>query len=194
MEVILQSDFPALGYTGDRVNVRPGYARNFLIPRGIALESSSRNAKLLKHKLAIVNAKRAKLRSEAEVFGSTVSQLVLEFTLRIGAQGKSFGSITARDIEAGLRQREVAIDRRQIRLPEPIRGAGEHKVEIKLHSDVVVFLMVKVQAERVAVAQNLEGEPVRDRRSRKRSKKVDEDQQAESAPEGQSVQGAEEAQ
>lgn len=179
MEIVLQQDFPALGYTGDRVVVKPGYARNFLIPRGLAVEVTSHNAKLLNHRLAAINAKRAKLKAEAEAFGKTLEQNVLEFTIKVGASGKSFGSITLKDVDAELRKREINLDKRQIRLVEQIKGPGEYKVEIKLHSDVVVPVKVRVLAEKVAVpADAAEGEG-----KKRRSKKAEEAAEVENAEE-----------
>jgi len=147
MEVILREDFPALGYVGDRVKVRPGYARNFLLPRGIALEISRRNTKMMDHLLSGIAAKRKKLKRLAEEQGGEVAKIVLEFALRIGKRGKSFGSITARDIEHQLSAKGFACDRKRIRLPEPIKRAGEFKVELHLHSEVTVPIMVVVKAE-----------------------------------------------
>ena len=147
MEIVLQQDFPALGYVGDRVRVRSGYARNFLIPRGIALEASLKNEDALRHRLGGVNAKRIKLRAAAEELVKKLEALSLEFTVRIGEGGKAFGSITVRDIEAALHREGYLLDRKQIKLAEPIKKAGEHQVAVKLHSEVSANLAVKVQAE-----------------------------------------------
>lgn len=168
MEIVLQQDFPALGYTGDRVNVKPGYARNFLIPRGIAVEVASRNAKLLKHRMAGINAKRAKLKAEAEAFGKSLEHLTLEFTIKVGASGKSFGSITVRDVDAELKKKDISLDKRQIRVVDHIKGPGEYRAEIKLHSDVVVPVKIKVIAEKVAAPAGAEGESGKARKRRKK--------------------------
>jgi len=147
MEVILQQDFPALGYVGDRVKVKGGYARNFLIPRGIALEASVHNESLLKHKLGGINARKIKLKAQAQELAAKLEALRLEFFLRMGAAGKAYGSITVKDIEEGLKREGFIIDRRQVSLPEPIRKAGEHKVSVKLHSEVTAGLKVQVNTE-----------------------------------------------
>lgn len=147
MEVILSQDYPALGYVGDRVKVKGGYARNFLIPRGIALEASSNNERLLKHKLGGVNAKKVRLRSQAQELAGKLEALNLEFTLRVGEAGKTYGSVTARDIEAALQKEGFVIDRRQIVVLEPIRKAGEHKVSVKLHSEVAAQVALKVNTD-----------------------------------------------
>ena len=146
MEVILREDYLALGYIGDTVKVRRGFARNFLIPRGIAVEASARNERELKHKLSGILSKRLKRKAEAEQFGNVLKQIIVEFTLKIGAQGKSYGSVTARDIEESLKTLGYVVDRRQIRIVDPIRGAGVWQVDVKLHSEVTVPLQVKVIA------------------------------------------------
>ena len=102
VDVILIEDFPSLGHIGDMFKVKPGYARNFLIPRGIAVDASSTNGKLLKHKQAGIQAKRAKLKIQAEEFGKKLSSQPLKFTLKAGESGKAFGAITAKDIETQL--------------------------------------------------------------------------------------------
>ena len=152
MEVILREDFLPLGYVGDTVNVKRGFARNFLIPRGVAIESSSQNERALKHKLSAIVAKRIKKKAEAEAFGNTLSQIIVEFTLKMGAGGKSFGAITARDVEGALKNLGYTVDRRQIRLVEVIKTPGQHKAEVKLHSEVTVSLQIKVIAAQVVAA------------------------------------------
>lgn len=144
MEVILREDFLTLGYVGDTVKVRRGFARNYLIPRGIAVEASSGNERQLKHKLSAIIAKRMKKKTEAEEFGKVLSQVSVELKLKVGAQGKSFGAITSKDIEAGLKDLGYDVDRRQIKLADPIRSAGSYDVEIKLHSEVSVSVQVKI--------------------------------------------------
>jgi large subunit ribosomal protein L9 len=152
MEVILKEDFPSLGYIGDKVNVKPGYARNFLVPRGIALESSSRNAKLLKHNLQGINAKKIRRKAEADEYARKLQEVNLEFTLKIGGHGKSYGSISTRHIEQAFKESGHDIDKRQITLSEPIRSAGKFSVHVKLHSEVSIALEVLVIADKVAEA------------------------------------------
>lgn len=158
MEVILREDYLPLGYVGDTVNVKRGFARNFLIPRGVAIEASSQNEKVLKHKLSAIVSKRIKKKAEAEAFGATISQITVEFTLKVGSAGKSFGSITARDVEAALKNLGYTVDRRQIRLLDVIKSPGAHRAEVKLHSEVVVPLQIKVMAAQVVAAPVAEGE------------------------------------
>lgn len=157
MEVILQEDFPSLGYIGDRVSVRRGYARNFLLPRGIAVEASSSNAKILNHKIAGINAKKAKKKAEAEALGERIKTQKLEFKLKAGGAGKSFGSVTSRDVEAQLKEQGFEIDRRQVKLTDPLRAAGQYTVQIKLHSEVLVPVSVTLISDKpVKIAQPTE--------------------------------------
>jgi large subunit ribosomal protein L9 len=182
MEVILREDYLPLGYVGDTVNVKRGFARNFLIPRGVAIESSSQNEKALKHKLSAIVAKRIKKKAEAEAFGNTLSQIIVEFTLKIGAGGKSFGAITARDVEAALKNLGYAVDRRQIRLLEVIKTAGLHKAEVKLHSEVAVPLQIKVIAAQIA-APAADGAAKAKGKKGSKKKTEDEGESVEAAPE-----------
>lgn len=152
MEVILTTDYPSLGYVGDRVAVRRGYARNFLIPRGIAVETASHNARLLAHRMAGINAHKAKLKAQATELSEKLSRVKLEFTMKIGSQGKSFGAVTVKDIELALEAQGFKFERRQVRLSESIKAAGEYEIQIKLHSEVTVSLPVKVNAEVVNVS------------------------------------------
>ncbi len=146
-QVILQSDFPSLGYTGDIVTVKSGYARNYLIPRGIAVDASSQNGRLLQHKIAGIQAKRTKLKGEAEEFGKSLTAQTLEFHLKLGEGGKAFGAVTARDIEAAFKAKGIEINKKQIRLLEPLKVSGTYKVDVKVHAEVSVPVSVKVITE-----------------------------------------------
>ena len=152
MEVILQQDYPQLGFIGDRLSVKRGYARNFLLPRGIALEVSSRNAKELKHRLALISARKEKKKAEAQELADKLNAVVLEFKLKIGVSGKSYGSIQSKEIDAELKKLGFVLERRQIRLGEPIKTAGEFKVTIKLHSEVSAACAVNVKADKIVEA------------------------------------------
>jgi len=185
MEVILREDCLPLGYIGDTVRVRRGYARNYLVPRGLAIEASSKNDRALKHQLAGILAKRLKKKGEAEQFGAVLSQVIVEFTLKMGAQGKSFGSVTTRDIEAALKTLGYEVDRRQIKLSEPIKGAGLHKAEIKLHSEVIVPLQIKVIAAQPVAATG--DESAEKGRGKRKSRKAAEVEDSEESPQGDSA-------
>jgi len=147
MKVILKQNYPQLGFVGDTVSVKPGYARNFLFPRGFAVEASSTSAKQTKHVLSGILARRVKLKEEAEQMAKRVSSTNLEFTLKISEGGKSFGSVTTRDIEASLKEKGYVIDRKQVRVIETIKGAGKYNAEIKLHADVTAQISITIKAE-----------------------------------------------
>lgn len=151
MEVILQENYPSLGYVGDRVKVRRGFARNYLLPRGIAVEAGSSNARLLSHKLSGINAKKAKLKAEAEQLAASLSQVSLDFVMKLGTQGKSFGAVTLRDIEIQLEQKSFKLERKQLRLSEAIKAPGSYILHVKLHSEVSLDLPIKVTAEKPSV-------------------------------------------
>lgn len=168
MDVILQENYPSLGYVGDRVNVKGGFARNFLIPRGIAVEASSRNERVLKHRLQHIMAKRIRLKAEAEALGKQLADSSLEFTLKMSDSGKSFGSVTSRDVETALKAKGFEIDRKQIRLTETLRKAGDFKVSVKLHSEVTIAIPVRVTSE-VAEVKKTEAKESKKSRSKKQA-------------------------
>lgn len=150
MKVLLKENYPKLGYVGDTIEVRPGYARNYLLPRGIAVEAGSRSAKQFAHVLSGVLVRRTKLKVEAETMASRMQSISLEFTLKVSDGGKSFGAITSRDIEAALKEKGYAVERRQIRLAEPLKNSGKFSVEVKLHAEVSAFVPVVIEAEKRA--------------------------------------------
>jgi large subunit ribosomal protein L9 len=182
MNVILQQDYPSLGYVGDRIAVRPGYARNFLIPRGIAVEASSHNARLLKHRMDGINAKKMKLKVEADALGAKLGVVTLDFTLKMGSGGRSFGAITAKDVEAALTSQGFTLDRKQVKLLEPIKKPGEYKVAIKLHSEVTVAVTAKVVAE-AAEKKAVEPTEAKPKRARKKDDAAAAGEGTEAAPE-----------
>lgn len=181
MDVILQENFPSLGYVGDRVAVKGGYARNFLIPRGIAVEASSRNERLLKHRLQHIMAKRIRMKGEAEVLAQKLSENPLDFTLKMSDSGKSFGSITARDIEAALKAKGFELDRKQIRITEALRKAGEFKVFVKLHAEVTASVAVRIGSEAPEVKERSSEKDAKKPRGRKRAAAADESEPHEGA-------------
>ena len=144
MQVLLVENYPALGYVGDTVQVKSGYARNYLIPSGIAVDVSSRKAKHFQHLLSGVNAKRARLKSEAEELGKQVSSESLSFDLKVGASGKSFGSISSRDALKALQDKGYQLEKKQVRLADTIKTPGDYTVSVQLHADVVVEVPVSV--------------------------------------------------
>jgi large subunit ribosomal protein L9 len=147
MKVILREDVENLGKGGELVEVRAGYGRNFLIPRGLAVLANAKNVRELDHQKKVAEAKAAKLKSSAEALAKRLAETPLSLKRKAGEQDKLFGSVTAIDIAEALAARGLQIDRRAIDLPEPIKSLGEHEVAVKLHREVAGKVKVKVEAE-----------------------------------------------
>ncbi|MDX2171369.1 MAG: 50S ribosomal protein L9 [Deltaproteobacteria bacterium] len=146
MEVILREDVQHLGHIGDIVKVRPGYARNYLIPRGLATLADRRNLAALEHEKRIVDEKRKRAMSAAEAVVKKLGATKVTIAARAGEEGKLFGSVTNMDIERALAEAGVPVERRRIRLDEPIKTLGEHKVSVTLAAGVQGDVTVDVVA------------------------------------------------
>lgn len=144
MEVILREDVPHLGTIGDIVKVRPGYARNYLLPRGLASLADKRNLRVLDHEKRIVEEKRKRALSAAEQLAKRLGSTPVVIRARAGEEGKLFGSVTNIDIERALGEAGLSIERRRIRLDEPIKTLGEHAVVIVLSAGVQATVQVNV--------------------------------------------------
>jgi len=144
MNVILQENIEGVGYVGDLLKVANGYARNYLLPRGKAIEANTRNLKALEH-LKRVSSHRAK--KDIEVFdelGKKVSKVSLSFEVQTGKEDKLFGAVTSRDIAEGLLAHGIEVDRRKIQLNHPIKELGTFTVPLKLHRDVTAQISLAV--------------------------------------------------
>jgi large subunit ribosomal protein L9 len=146
VEVILRDDVPNLGKIGDVVRVKPGYARNYLLPRGLAIEANSKNLRVLEHQKRVIGAKADRDRKTAETQAKHVDGLELRVQARAGEEGRLFGSVTNLDIERLLAARGVAVDRRRIQLDEPIKQLGTYPVVIQVGRDVRATVQVIVEA------------------------------------------------
>lgn len=144
MEVILREDVPHLGHIGDIVKVRPGYARNYLLPRGLATVADKRNVRVLEHEKRVVEDKRKRAMSAAEQQAKQLSATTVAIAARAGEEGKLFGSVTNIDIERALSDAGLTIERRRIRLDEPIKALGEYKVAVSLTAGVQAEITVSV--------------------------------------------------
>ena len=148
MKVILQKEVAKLGTPGEVVSVADGYARNYLVPRGLAIPATKgavRHAESLKR---AHDERTAKARTEAEAAAERLSQVTVRISHQAGEEGKLFGSITAQDLaEEITRLAGEEVDRRDIHLEEPIRSVGSHEVHIRLHPDVTATITVEVQPE-----------------------------------------------
>lgn len=147
MNVILTDNIPSLGKVGDKVKVSDGYGRNYLIPKGLAMEATTKNVKVLEHQKNIVLQKNAKEKKKAETIKEQIEGLTLTIERRVGEQDKLFGSVNTKDIESALRDQGVEIDRKQIILEEVIKALGEYPVKIRLHSGIIVDVKVNIVAE-----------------------------------------------
>lgn len=146
MEVILREDVPSLGTTGDIVKVRPGFARNYLLPRGLAVVADRRNIQVLEHHKRVVAVKRERDQQQAQRLADQIGKLRLVIQERAGEEGKLFGSVTNQDIERALANAGFTIERRQIRLDEPLKALGEYTVPVHLAAGVDAQVVVVVEA------------------------------------------------
>lgn len=144
MNVILKEDVASLGKAGDTLKVSDGYARNFLIPRGLALEADTRNLKTLAHEKEIIMRKAEREKKNAETLAETLKSVTCTIARKVGDQGKLFGSVGTKDIEASLRERGIEINRKNIILAEPIKAPGEFSATVKLSAGVTAEIKVAV--------------------------------------------------
>jgi large subunit ribosomal protein L9 len=147
MQVILRDDVPNLGQPGDVVRVRPGYARNFLLPRKLAVEANPKNLRAFEHEKRLALVRRDAKRAESVKLKDRIERLTIEISARAGEAGKLFGSVTNIDIERALGAQGVSIERRRILLAEPIKELGEFVVPVRVDAEVEASLKLKVAAE-----------------------------------------------
>ena len=147
IEVILREDIKTLGKAGEMVRVKPGYARNYLLPHGLAYEATTANVRRIEAERAAQSRRDAETVSEARQRAAALEGVSLTFHARAGQEGKLFGSITSGDIADKLAEQGITLDRRQIELDEPIKSLGVHSVPVRLHSQVRPEIKVWVIAE-----------------------------------------------
>jgi len=146
VQVILREDVHALGDAGDLVSVKPGYARNYLLPTGKATLATAARVKELEHQKRVIADKLGKELKDLQAAKSRLEGLSLEFTAQAGEEGKLFGSVTAQQLAEQISAKGIDIDRRKIVLDEPIKPVGEHVVAVRLRREVVAQLKVTVRA------------------------------------------------
>lgn len=146
VKVILREDIPRLGDAGEVVNVRPGFARNFLLPQGKAILATEASVNALEHHQRVIADKTQREKKTLEAEKSRIEAISLEITVNVGEEGKLFGSVTAAQIAELLAEKGVTVDRRKVELGDPIREAGEHRVPLRLHRDVVAQVRLTVKA------------------------------------------------
>lgn len=145
MEVILREDVAGLGIIGDVVKVKPGYARNFLLPRGLAVAADRRNLGQLEHQKRIIAAKKARERGDIEGRAKQLQGIVVETEVRAGKGGRLFGSVTNLDVKKLLDDKGFDVDRRRIELRDPIKEIGQFDVLVRVGQDVTAQVKVVVK-------------------------------------------------
>lgn len=147
MEVILVEDVPNLGSIGELVQVKPGYGRNFLLPRKLAIPASIKNKARLEHEKRIASFRLQKAKALSAETAKRIEGLRLTFARKVGEQDKLFGSVTSHDIAQALADKGLQIDRKKVALAEPIKQLGEFTVSLKLRADVSADIKIQVVAE-----------------------------------------------
>lgn len=164
IKVILREDIPKLGDAGDVVEVKPGYARNYLIPKGIAIPATTEKVKEVEHYKRIIAQRQIELLKDLKGASKKIREMDLEFEVQAGETGKLFGSVTPAMIAKKIAEQGIEIDRRKIQT-EPIKATGEHDIKIRLHKElmvdvkVVVTSVVTAQTSDAAALEALSEEP-----------------------------------
>jgi len=147
MEVILKEDIADLGKIGEVVRVRDGFARNYLLPRGLVLVANKKNLKVFEHQKKVVGDQKQKIIRNAQAVGDQLAGVSLTIPMRTGEEGRLFGSVTNLQIEKALKAKGLSVDRRKIHLDEPIKTLGDYEIPIRLSADLTVPLRLSVVRE-----------------------------------------------
>ena len=149
MKLLLKEDVDGLGFCGDEVEVKDGYGRNFLIPKGKALLATPNNLKAFNHQKRIVQAKVKKVTDIAQGVADEISNTAIQIKKKMGDGGKMFGTVTAQEVSDLLKAKGIDIDRRKFQIQEPIKKAGEYSIPVKLHPEVTAQIKLAVDGEKV---------------------------------------------
>jgi large subunit ribosomal protein L9 len=144
IQLVLQHDVDNVGKSGDLVKVRPGYARNYLLPRSLAVPATTAQVNRIKHEKAVALAKSEKLKKEYTDLAQKLAGLTITLARAVGDDGKLFGSVTTKEIEAAVKAKGFEVDRKKMHLAEPIKALGTYEIPLKLMSDVTATLKVEV--------------------------------------------------
>ncbi|RJR35135.1 MAG: 50S ribosomal protein L9 [Desulfobacteraceae bacterium] len=144
MKIILTQDVDSLGMVGQTFEVKEGYARNYLIPKGMALEATKQNLRLMESQRKSIEEKRLKAKDEAERAKQGLSDLVITIAQKVGEEDKLYGSVTSMDIADELEKKGIELDRKRIKMDRPIKTLGEFMVPVKLHPEVTATIKVVV--------------------------------------------------
>ncbi len=147
MEVVLKEDMENLGHMGDVVKVKDGYARNYLLPRGLVVPADKKSLKALEHEQRMIAQRRERLTKEAQGISDKLAGVSLEFAVKVGEEGRLFGSVTNMDIEKALKEKGFEVERRRIVLEAPIKAVGDYEVPIRLRPEVTPSIKVRVVSE-----------------------------------------------
>ena len=147
IQVILQQDVANVGASGELVKVRPGFARNYLIPRDLAVPATTAAINRITHEKAVALAKSEKLKKEARETADKISKLGIKISHRIGEGDRLFGSVTSKDIEAAAKAQGLEIDRKKMHMPDAIKALGTYEIPVRLHADITATLKVEVVAK-----------------------------------------------
>jgi large subunit ribosomal protein L9 len=151
MEIILTQDVPSLGYRGDVVKVKPGYARNYLIPQRMGVIADAANRKMAEENAKQGANKLAKVKADAQSLANVLSHTTIDITVRTGTSGKIFGSITTLQIAQALKEKGFDIDRRKIHITDEIKNIGEYKATVDLHKDIKASVSLNIMGETATV-------------------------------------------
>lgn len=144
LEVILTQDIDNLGRAGELVRVKPGYGRNYLLPRGLAMVATRGNVAQLKHQQKVIERAQAKIRAEHEAKAKQLENASVSIARQVGEEDKLFGAVTTKDIAEALAAQNIEVDRKLIKLDAPIKSVGAHEVIVRMSADVNVALKVNV--------------------------------------------------
>jgi len=144
LQVILQSDVPNLGASGELVKVRPGFARNFLLPRKLAVPATTAQVNRLNHEKAVALARAEKNKKEAQALAEKIGALKITLARAVGEDDKLFGAVTSKEIESEVKKAGLTIDRKKMQLAEPLKTLGTFEIPVKLMTDVTATLKVEV--------------------------------------------------
>jgi large subunit ribosomal protein L9 len=147
MKVILKEDVRNIGTMGQIVDVADGYARNFLVPKGLAVDANVKNIRALEHAKKTIQEKAKKIRGQAQELSDKIANMTIMIKAKSGEEGKLFGSVTSMDIAEQMKNQGIDIDKKKIVIEEPIKRLGSYSVGIKLHSDVITQVTLQVVAE-----------------------------------------------
>lgn len=147
MKVILKEDVRNIGTMGQIVDVADGYARNFLVPKGLAVDANVKNIRAMDHAKKTIQEKAKKIRGQAQDLSDKIANMTIVIKAKSGEEGKLFGSVTSMDIAEQMKNQGIDIDKKKIVIEEPIKRLGSYRVGIKLHSDVTTQVTLQVIAE-----------------------------------------------